>query len=124
MDFRSRVFFVSPAISLRRSLNADFYGTEIGPAGTRFAAERAVAIVDEVWSLWDFDADSAAEEGELIILVLCQEGRLFGSGGPGSHPLTAVSTSAAPGTKCQIFTTSLTPSRERAATDCRDRTAW
>ena len=38
---------------------------EIGPAGARFAAERAVALVDEVRSLWDFDADLAAEAGEL-----------------------------------------------------------
>src|ERR1700744_5024030 len=65
MDFRGRVFFVSPAISLRRSLDADFRGMEIGPADTRFAAERAVALVNEVRSLWDFDADSAAEAGEL-----------------------------------------------------------
>ena len=39
------------------------------------------------------------------IPVLCQGRCLSGSGRPVSHPLTAVSTSVAPGTKCQIFTT-------------------
>jgi hypothetical protein len=38
---------------------------EIGPTGARFAAERAVALVDEVRSFWDFNADLAAEAGEL-----------------------------------------------------------
>jgi len=38
---------------------------EICPAGARFAAEHAVALVDEVRLLWDIDADLAAEAGEL-----------------------------------------------------------
>ena len=38
---------------------------EVRPAGTQFAAECAVALVNEVWSLLDLDADSAAEAGEL-----------------------------------------------------------
>src|ERR1700733_6137923 len=65
MDFCSRVFLVFPAISLRRSHDADFRGMEIGPAGARLPTKSAVALVDEVRSLWDFDADLAAEAGEL-----------------------------------------------------------
>ncbi len=37
---------------------------EIGPASARLATERAVALVDEVRPLWDFDVDLAAETGE------------------------------------------------------------
>ena len=65
MDFCSRIFLVFPAISLRRSHDDDFRRMEIGPAGTRLATKSAVALVDEVRSLWDFDADLAAEAGEL-----------------------------------------------------------
>src|SRR5580704_13674300 len=81
---------------------------EIGPAGTRFAAECAVALVNEVWSLRDFDADSAAEAGELqhSRIISGRPAYLVAGGRLVSHPLTAVSTLAAPGTKCQIFTTS------------------
>src|ERR1700733_6585593 len=64
-DFCSRVFLVFPAISLRRSHDADFRRMEISPAGARLATKRAVALVDEVRSLRDFDADLAAEAGEL-----------------------------------------------------------
>ena len=65
MDFCCRVFLVFPAISLRRPNDDDFRRMEIGPAGARLAAKRAVALVDEVRSLWDFDADLAAEAGEI-----------------------------------------------------------
>src|SRR5580698_473829 len=65
MDFCSRVFLVFPAISLCRSHGDDFRRMEIGPAGAGLATKRAVALVDEVRSLWDFDADLAAEAGEL-----------------------------------------------------------
>jgi hypothetical protein len=78
---------------------------ELGPAGTRFAAECAVALVNEVRSLWDFDANSAAETGELQHSHIISGSRLFGSWRLVFLPFTAVSTSAAPGTKCQIFTT-------------------
>ena len=63
-DFRGRVFFVPPAIFLRRTLNADFRGMEIGPAGARFAAKSAIALVDKVRPLGDFDADLAAKARE------------------------------------------------------------
>ena len=65
MDFSSRVFLVFPAISLRGAHDDDFRRMEIGPAGARLATKRAVALVDEVRSLWDFDADLATEAGEL-----------------------------------------------------------
>src|SRR5271156_3794018 len=65
MDFCSRVFLVFPAISLRGSHDDDFRRIEIGPASARLATKRAVALVDEVRSLWDFDADFAAKAGEI-----------------------------------------------------------
>src|ERR1700748_31378 len=65
LDFFCGVFFIFSAITLCRSLDDDVAGMKIGPAGASFAAERAIALVDEVRLLWDLDADLAAETMEL-----------------------------------------------------------
>src|SRR5579863_9741396 len=103
MDFCSRVFLVFPAISLRRSHDADFRRMEIGPAGARLATKRAVALVDEVRSFWDFDADLAAEAGERqhsqchisraarpVEAVRCPHSSVFSSAAPGYQAFSLV----------------------------------
>jgi hypothetical protein len=64
MDFCGGVVLVFSAISPRRPRDADFRGMEIGPASARLATERAVALVDEIRSPWNFDVNLAAEAGK------------------------------------------------------------
>jgi hypothetical protein len=64
MEFCGGIVLVFSAISPRRSRDADFRGMEIGPASAGLATERAVALVDETRSPWNFDVDLAAEAGK------------------------------------------------------------
>lgn len=61
---RCRIGPVFPAVTRRCALDAYLRRMEIGPQRSRFAAECAIAFVDKVRRLRDFDADLAAEAGE------------------------------------------------------------
>jgi hypothetical protein len=63
-DLGCGVRLVLAAVPGGCSFNADLGGVEVGPAGAGLAAERAVALVDEVGAFRRGDPNLAAEAGE------------------------------------------------------------
>ena len=75
---------------------------EIGPAGAGLATKPSVALVDEVRSLWDFDADLAAEAGELQHSQ-CHISRAARLVEAVRFPHSYVSSSAAPDERSSVY---------------------
>src|ERR1700749_1277548 len=101
MDFCSRVFLVFTAISRRRSHDDDVRRMEIGPAGARLATKHSLMQSGRV----GISMRTWPQRQESFNIPIVESAEPLAWWRPFDFHIHLASSSSAPRTKCQIFTT-------------------